>query len=233
MTADGEYLSGKFARQSNAVARDTLTRGLDSWRKLAAERGHDPKPVPKDPLDLYGGKPLQKGGLKLEVAYRDFPRGEVERPGDARFPNPHNLGWFDFSPEEARAFLADAGEKRPLPDSLFRNFACQTLKDAVRGQMGHWKDGEIKSGELTSEFVGQVGSVKSYRLSGSASFSAGDRSYAPVLSGQASYDTERGEFTNFRLIAAGQRTGKGGANGRQTDLGPAPMGVGFKLYGTK
>lgn len=230
MTVDGGYLSGKFAGQSGQLARETLSLGLAKWREISAQLNHKPKPVPTDSLELYGGEPLEKGGLKLEVAYRDFPRGEVQRPGDPRMPNPYNLGWFDFTAAEAQAFLAEGDEKRALPDSLFREFASRTLKDSVRGQSRDWKDGELQSGELFAQLAGQNGSVKTFTLTGSANFLAGDLSYAPTLLGSASYDTATGEFTSFRLIAAGQRTGKSGANARETDLGPAPMGVGFKLY---
>lgn len=233
MTADGGYLSAGFAYNNNRGSRSVITQGLAAWKRKVQADGLDPKPVPTDALDLYGGEPLQKGGIKLEVAYRDFPRGEVERPSGPRVANPYNLGWYDFSPAEARAFMAEGSEKQQLPDGIFRKFGCQVLKDSVRGQMGNWKEHEMQSGELFSQLTGQEGSVKTFALSGSASFKAGGNSYAPVFHGVAKFDTATGEFTDFRLIAAGQRTGQGGANGRSTDLGPAPMGVGFKLYERK
>jgi len=226
MMPDGDFLSGKFANPSNKIARGILTAGLDNWKKNAA----NPKPVPTNRLDLYGGEPLQKGGIKLEVVYRDFPRGDVERPGTARFPNPYNLGWFDFSPKNAQFFLAEPDSKKELPKALFSKFACETLKDSVRGQMNGWKPGEMKEGDLISEFVSENGTEKTYRLTGFAKFMSGDRSYEPTLHGVVKFDTQSGEFTEFQLIAAGQRTGRGPANGRETDLGPAPMGVGFELY---
>ena len=230
MMPDGTYLSGKFARQSNGVARNTLTTGLERWKAVAAKRGLQAKPVPTGKLELYGGEPLQKGGLKLEVAYRDFPRGDLQRPGDARFPNPYNLGWYDLSPAEAKAFLSNSREPAAIPDAVFKKLACKTLKDAVRGQMRDWKPEELKGGKLTTQLVRQEGSVKTFRLGGKVEFALGDLSYAPVLHGTASYDSATGEFTDFRLVASGQRSGKAGANGRETDLGPAPMGIAFSLY---
>lgn len=230
MTADGDYLSGRFANPSREIARDTLASGMARWKEIASAANLTSRPVPTDKLDLYGGELLQKGGLKLEVAYRDFPRGEIERPGNSRQPNPYNLGWFDFTAQEAAAFLGSKGEKTALPDSLFKEFARRTLKDAVRGQMSDWKAGEMSEGRLFTELTGQRGSEKMYRLTGSAKFSAGERSYAPLLYGELRYDTARGEFTDFRLVASGQRTGKGGANGREADPGPAPLGIAFRLY---
>ena len=230
MLADGTYLSGKFARQSNVVARDALEQGLANFKKIAAERGYRPKPVPTDKLELYGGGPLRKGGIKLEVAYRDFPRGDQVRPGDWYFKNPYNLGWYDLTPAEAKHFVTDSKQPESLPDAVFQKLACKVLKDAVRGQMRDWKPGDIKQGALFTQLVGQKGSVKTFALKGKVDFAHGDVTYAPKLYGTASYDTGRGEFTDFRLVAAGQRTGKAGANGRTNDLGPAPMGVGLKLY---
>ena len=230
MTADGTYLSGKFARQSNGIAREALTAGLASWKTIAGQRGYQPRPIPTDKLELYGGEPLQKGGIKLEVAYRDLPRGDVQRPGDSRFPNPYNLGWYDLTPAEAKSFLTNSREKKPIPDQVFQKLAQQRLKDAVRGQAGDWKPGEIKSGSLQSQLVSQSGSKQTYRLSGSATMLAGDRSFSPKFHGRTTFDSATGEFTDFRLIAAGQRTGKSGANGRESDLGPAPIAIALDLY---
>ena len=230
MLADGTYLSGRFARQSNGVAREALTSGLANYKRIASQRGYKPEPVPTDKLELYGGDPLRRGGLKLEVAYRDFPRGDQKRPGDWYFENPYNLGWHDLTPAEAKSFITTSRKPQALPDPVFQKFACKTLKDAVRGQMRDWKPNEIKQGALFTQLVGEKGSVKTFKLTGKVDFALGDLTFAPTLHGTASYDTGRGEFTDFRLVAAGQRTGKAGANGRATDLGPAPMGVGFKLY---
>lgn len=230
LTPRGDYLSGKFARQSNDVARGTLTNGLKAWQKIARERGYQPKPVPTNKLALYGGDELQKGGLKLEVAYRDLPRGKVRRPGNAQFPNPYNLGWFDLSPAEAKSLVTGSREKTAIPQKVFKKLARTRLKDAVRGQMGDWKDGEIKKGALFTQLVSKKGSQETYQLSGNALMQAGERTFSPGFFGSMTYDTGSGEFTDFRLMAAGQRVGRGPANGRATDLGPAPMAIAFTLY---
>jgi len=230
LTADGAYLSGRFARQSNEVARDALTKGLKSWQKIVSDRDYKPKPVPTNRLALYGGEELRKGGLKLEVAYRDLPRGEVERPGNAQFPNPYNLGWFDLTPAEAKSLVSNNKEKTAIPDQIFRKLATSRLKDAVRGQMEDWKEGDIKSGKLFTQQVSTNGTKQVYQLSGTAVMEAGERNYAPEFHGSMTFDTASGEFTDFRLIAAGQRSGKAGANGRATDLGPAPMAIALTLY---
>lgn len=228
--ADGTYLSGKFARQSNEVARETLTTGLAQWQGIARDGGFQPKAVPTNRLALYGGEELRKGGLKLEVAYRDLPRGKVQRPGDAQFPNPYNLGWFDLTPTEAKAIVTNSREKMAIPDRVFRKLAMTRLKDAVRGQMADWNEGDLQRGELFSQLVSSKDDKQTYALSGSALMKSGELSFEPQFHGTATYDPASGEFTDFCLLAAGQRSGRGGANGRATDLGPAPMAIALTLY---
>ncbi|MFT6864689.1 MAG: hypothetical protein ACJAVK_003257 [Akkermansiaceae bacterium] len=228
--ADGTYLSGKFARQSNEVARETLTTGLARWQKIAGAGGFQSTPVPTNRLALYGGEELRKGGLKLEVAYRDLPRGEVLRPGNAQFPNPYNLGWFDLTQKEAQSIATNSRKKTVISDGVFQKLARTRLKDAVRGQMQDWKEGDIKEGQLFSQLVSTKGGKQTYGLSGSAVMASGGLRFEPQFHGTATYDSAAGAFTDFRLIAAGQRAGKGGANGRAIDLGPAPMAIAFTLY---
>lgn len=212
------------------MAQGALADGWKSWEKLARDRGYRSKPVPTNKLALYGGEKLTKGGLKLEVAYRDLPRGKVRRPGNAQFPNPYNLGWFDLSPSEAKLLVTGSKEKTAIPSKIFNKLARTRLKDAVRGQMGDWKEGEVKSGELFTQLVDTQGSLQTYALSGKALMQAGERSFAPEFFGVMTFDTKTGEFTDFRLMASGQRSGKGPANGRATDPGPAPMAIAFTLY---
>ncbi|YCM43460.1 hypothetical protein V2O64_19310 [Verrucomicrobiaceae bacterium 227] len=230
MTSDGEFLSGNFARQTCEIARGALSEGLQNWQKVVSDRDYKPKPVPTNRLALYGGEKLQKGGLKLEVAYRDLPRGELERPGNARFPNPYNLGWFDLTPAEAKSIVSGSREKTAIPGKIFQKLARTRLKDAVRGQMGDWEEGDIKGGQLFTQLVSTKGRQQVYELSGSALLEAGGRRYEPEFYGSMTFDRASGEFTDFRLIAAGQRAGRGPANGRATDLGPAPMAIALTLY---
>ena len=67
-------------------------------------------------------------------------------------------------------------------------------------------------------------------MQGTADLAEEERSYKAQLHGQAVYDSNTQAFVEFELVAVGQRTGKGGANGRENDLCPAPMGVAFILY---
>ncbi|MDB0068061.1 hypothetical protein N9949_01760 [Akkermansiaceae bacterium] len=230
MTADGLYLSGEFASQSRELAQRTLAGGLTRWGRMVDEMGFQPKPIPTNKIEIYEGEELRKGGIKLEVVYRDLPRGKVQRPGDSQFINPYNLGWYDLTPAEAKSFLTESREKVAIPDAIFQKLAHARLKDAVRGQMVDWNEGAIQKGQLFTQLGETQGSKKIYQLSGSLELSESGRTFSPSFHGSATYDTATGEFTDFRLIAAGQRSGKAGANGRDIDLGPAPMAVALTLY---
>ena len=228
MGADGAHLSGHFGLANLATAQRTIEGAWTEWRGSGAAM----KPVPTNSLALYAGEEPKPGSLKLQVAYRDLPRGDVRRPDSARFQNPYNLGWLDLSAEEARHFITTSKQPVAIPDALFRKLATATLKDAVRGQMSAWKPPAFKEGSLTTQLVSTKDKRSTFRLSGSAKLAEGSRSYSPKLHGFAIFDHAEGAFERFELIAAGQRAGKGGANGRETDLGPAPMGVAFKLFPT-
>lgn len=227
---DGRYLSGKFARQTRDVAKRTLLGGLKKWQEITQQKSLHPKAVPTNKLAMYGGDPLKKNGIKLEVVYRDLPRGNVKRPGNAQFPNPYNLGWFDFTPTEAKSFRPSGKEKTALPDSILRKLARTRLKDAVRGQMSDWKEGALQEGTLYTQLVSKRDGQSVYQLTGSAVLESADQSFKPEFFGFVRFNEITGEFADFRLLASGQRTGKGPANGRATDLGPAPMAVSLTLY---
>ena len=226
MSPTGGYLGGNFGIVREEQATELMTAALEKWKASGAAM----RPVPSNALTLFGGKEPQAGALKLELAYRDLPRGEVERPTTAYIQNPYNLGWFDFSAEEAQTFLTDSQEPQAIPQEVFRKLATHTLKDAVRGQKAAWKDDALQAGHLTTQRISNEGSRTTYRLSGSAKLADDQGRYEAQLHGRAVYDSARKAFVAFELVSAGQRSGKGSANGRENDPGPAPMGVAFRLY---
>jgi hypothetical protein len=112
---------------------------------------------------------------------------------------------------------------------VFQKIACQTLKDSVRGQCGNWDEGALYEGELVVQCMDQL-RQRTIRLTGFAKLSQSGRSYECQLYGTARYDTDRKQFTQFELVAAGQRSGRDEFNFRQDDLGPAPMGVALVMH---
>ena len=176
------------------------------------------------------GKPVQPGGMKLEIASRDLPRGNIRRPGNADWErNAYNLNWIDFSTVEAQQFLTNSTERVAVPRSLLQRLAQDTLKDNVRGQCG-WKKDAFQDGELFVQLLNDKNQTQSIGLSGYAIIREGTRVIGAELHGQLDYDKRNRQFTRFDLVAAGQRQGKSAANGRSNDLGPAPIGFAYTLY---
>lgn len=224
MTPDAGYLSGVPGLGRHGPAKKLIA---EAWSKYSSVN-KNMKPVPTEAIPLWGGKEPTPGGLKLRVAYRDLPRGGNDRPNTARFQNPYNLGWYDFNAGEAKAFRTDSKSPVKIPEAVFSKFATITLKDAVRGQCGRFKPEDLKEGALSTQLISNSNGRATFRLTGSAKLNDHQRSVDMKLHGIAVF--EGSKIVSFDLIAAGQRTGKSGANGRENDLGPAPMGIAFQLY---
>jgi hypothetical protein len=226
MSPKGGDLGGIFGIAKKEKAEALMLAALDKSKKSGATM----RPVPNDGLAIYGGAEPRPGAVKLQLAYRDLPRGNVQRITSAYVRNPYNLGWFDLSAAEALSFRTDSRKPVAIPQRLFRKLATQALKDAVRGQMRGWDAAALTGGALCTQLFSRENNTRNYRLTGSAILNDGSRSYAPQLHGRAVYDETAKKFVEFELVAVGQRTGKGPANGRENDLGPAPIGVAFKLF---
>ncbi|MEO0415772.1 MAG: hypothetical protein AAF226_12570 [Verrucomicrobiota bacterium] len=227
MTPGGDYLAGKFARQSKENALSTLQEGWNEWTQ---QKSGDSQAVPGGTLPLFGGKVPTSEVVKLRVSYRDLPRGDLQRPGDARFPNPYNISWYDLSAEQAAHFTNSGSSPQSVLADVLKPLAMQVLKDAVRGQIRGWQPDAWRGGELTVRMIEERDGLIVCELRGSCDLQNGALRYRPKLYGETIYDRQKGQFTAFQLMAAGQREGKGAANGRETDLGPAPMGVALSLF---
>ena len=231
MTADGDYLSGYFAWAFKDRAQSVIASGWNRFQELARVRDWNPRPVPTDRLVQTLGKPVPPGGMKLEAAIRDLPRGDVVHPGRNEFERcSHNAKWIDLTAQQAAAFVTESETPRAIPRSAWQDLARHALKDCARGQCSDWKPEQMRSGEWFTTLINRQGDRLTVRITGDVVFEGGGRSYDPKLYGRAVYDRQAGEFVEFDLVAAGQRTGRAGANGRQHDLGPAPLGVAFRLH---
>jgi hypothetical protein len=219
MTAEGGYLAGNFGRTGRDQAEQLLRSSLAKFDQLASQSGWKPKAVPTNPLPFSNGGPVPRGGLRLEAATRDLPRGNETRPGSQTWTKAaFNVNWIDFSPEEARRFVASNSQRQVIPKAMVEKLAMATIRDNVRGQSG-WKKGAFRDGELYAELLSQSGSTKQMRISGFVIMSEGSRVLATQVHGRATFDE-----------AAGQRQGANQFNARGDDQAAAPMGVAWRLY---
>jgi hypothetical protein len=231
MSAQGDFLSGCFACASRDRARHTLDEGWRRWEQLAQTRGYQSKPVPRTRLDYTLGKPPAPGGIKLEAAVRDLPRGDDKKPGRTEAQRcAYNLNWIDLTGEEARSLVTESKEVQPVAARVLEKLALKSLKDAVRGQCSEWHKDALKEGRLHTQCIEHEPDRLTMRLTGFARLEQAGRAYACRMHGKVVYDTRARRFLGCELVAVGQRSGRDQFNFRDDDLGPAPMGVAYTLY---
>ncbi len=145
----------------------------------------------------------------------------------------------DFEPTQ--------GVRRELPWRIVRRFARFHLLDSVRGETPPWRDEHVQAATMTTAVVAVDGTRVHLRLDGRVLNSQGGtwaitpfqeqleamtRGYHCRLRGELTFDTQRGAFERFDLIAVGDRWGGTEHNNRQDDLPPAPMGLVFQIAGS-
>lgn len=225
MTAEGEYLAGGFAWVNRERTIELLESALSEFSKT----GSAMKTVPRGELPLFMGKKPEEGGLKLQLGYRDLPRGENRLPNTKRIQRPVNLGFLDLSEEEVALFRVEKGESKELPQSLVKKISQKALKDCARGQCNADKE-TFRGGTWTLKEVSREGDKQVIELRGSSQLEGGGQTFAPTVFGRLEFDLTEEEFKRFDLVAVGQRTGSGEFNFRWEDEEAAPLGVAFRLF---
>jgi hypothetical protein len=170
------------------------------------------------------------------------------RPDDWR-KRAWNLDYAWFTAEEARGLVPEPlapGARRAAPWEVVRRLARFHLRDFVRGEPSVWPEEAVRHGELVAEVVDVVGERARLRLTGAIRLAweaqwvrpedgearRSDTGFDAALYGEAEWDSGRGRFRSFDLLAAGPRWGTNQYNNRQDDLGPAPLGIAFELAGS-
>lgn len=226
MTGEGDYLGGAFAW----VDRDrTLALMRSSLKKFRASPAAKMQPVPKNTLPLFIGPVPKEGGLKLQLAYRDLPRGAERFPKTQRLTRPVNLGFLDLSPEEVLEFLPPDTSKKEVPLTLVKRLSQEALKDCARGQCNAGKK-SFQSGQWFVQEKRREGTTRIIELRGNSHLEGGGVTYTPSLYGLLEYDESQKQFTSFDLVATGQRRGAAQFNFRGGDEAAAPLGVAFRLF---
>lgn len=225
MTAEGEYLAGGFAWVDRDRTIEILKKALLEFRK----RGEAMKAVPENELPFFVGAEPKKGGLKLQLGYRDLPRGENRLPHTERNQRPVNLGFLDLKREEVDLFRVAKGETKTLPQSLVKKISQQALKDCARGQCNAGKE-YFREGSWTVREVSREGGKQVIELRGVSRLEGGGQTFEPTVFGRLEYDLAQENFTRFDVVAVGQRSGAAEFNFRWDDEEAAPLGVAFRLF---
>lgn len=237
---DGTFLASVNSTDPERMAA-MMREALERWER-SADLG-EPSPVQLAETgvdtDLYPA-----GGLVLEATVRDLPR-----PGGTPTDGKWNIDYVWIRRDEARSLVPetlDTGERQSAPWPVVRRLARFHLRDYVRGEPFNWREDAIRHAELVSEIVEVSGSQVRLALRGAVRLEDEVEWVAPedgetkryacgfdcTIDGEAAWDAERGVFTAFEMVAAGDRWGTNQYNFRYDDLGPAPMGIALVLAGT-
>lgn len=231
MGPNSEYLEGRFAASGEPEdIKARLTRALAKWEALRKEKGYANKPIPAKP---WSPPPGVSGELILRVNIRDLPRGSGDKSGARRHEVAGSGMWMDFvkwawnenwvAVDRASALVPKSSRTEEVDPALVRRLAAEVMVDNVRGQAPEWRPEEVKSATLTMRRI-DIGKVE---YEGSVSMAAGDRGYDAKIYGQGSWDGSK--FTELDLVVMGIRRGAAMFNQRESDKGPAPMGVTLSL----
>lgn len=248
-TPSGKLLASANTLDANRVL-ELLRGALEKWDALPLQERHLPKGTDLTPRHRWEDSFPSKG-LVLVSTNRDLPRDG--KPGSQRRRR-WNRDHVWFTSEEARRWLPPnphpnpdphAGATHRLPDRLARRLARFHLVDNVRGQTQPFASEEVREARVVVEVADVKGKTLRLRISGSTRVVAdgpwrlGDIHWKPQqhhahgvstrLLGRATYDLERGAFTEFELVAVGRRWGATQNNGRGKDAGPALIGFVFSI----
>ena len=241
-TADGRFLGSINSRDPRQMAA-MMEAALARWERSGDAAA--PSPIALGADGDESGYPVD--GPVLQVAARDLPRAVDTRPDDWR-KIAWNLDHAWFGRDEARALVPEpraVGARAAAPWSVRRRLARFHLRDFVRGEPFAWPEEAIRRAELWSEIVAADGAAVRLALRGAFRLEHEARwvrpedgeerryptGYDAELVGEATWDDERGRFTDFDLVAVGPRWGTNQYNNREDDLGPEPMAVAFGLAG--
>lgn len=238
----GRLLASINSLDPEAVCR-TLDAGLAAWEKLpAAQR--------RLPADFAGRAETRwesrapRDGLILESTNRDLTGARLPLERGDRWNRDH--AW--FSRAEARAWLpaeSAPGAAHELPTELTNRLARFHLVDNVRGQTLPFARADVTGSRIVVRVVERRPERIELAIEGqtrAASSAAWDmptgiwtpeprhpRGIATRLRGRAVYDPQQAEFTEFELVALGQRWGFSDTNARRHEPEPGLIGFVFRL----
>ena len=248
-TPSGVLLASVNTHDPHVIA-EMLEKALRNWKQLdrsARLQADAPAKAPEGRFRLEAKYP--EGGLVLHVFSRDLPRpkGSPGAGGDRKAWNT-DFAW--FTREEAASLIPRdlvVGSRRTMPERLALRLATRHLVDNVRGQTIPFAPEHVERAEL-SLTVRKLTSVRvELKIDGKTrAVHRGtwqvrgwrepavemERGYETELRGRAVWNTEEQRFERFEMVAIGPRWGATTYNVRADDLGPAPMGIAFRMAAT-
>lgn len=244
----GEYLGSAQINFEAEAAVKLLAEALKTWDSLPEEKRLAQAPIDPAGATRRQGADFPADGLVLLESMRDLPR---KRPQDATLAGNWNKDYAWFRKTEAREFLPKKlvqGARADVPAALIRRLAAHHIVDYVHCIGYPYDDEHVARASLTSTIVSVEGNLVTLRLTG-ASVTSQDgprgqaghenqdqsnqwRGVAVKILGRATYDCAAEKFTQFDMVALGERWG-GVSMARWQDFDRNPIGFEFRLAGDR
>jgi hypothetical protein len=240
-TSDGELLASVNTTNVDRALK-MIRAALDKWEAEHLGDAATTVPAVYEADDGYD-RVFPDGGLALRQTIRDLPR--VDNPNHDTAP--HNLDHVWLTAAEVAALVPEdltPGAEQAVLAEVVRRLAQFHLVDQVRGEAPAWRTDSIEKAELALRVEEVEATTVRISLYGSARLTQGasdavnpftgfkvdmGRGVDVQIAGRLAYDTDRGVFTRFDVVAAGSRWGATTYNFRAKDLGPEPIGFAFEL----
>lgn len=248
-TIDGNLLASENTGSAIEVMR-LMQKGLNGWNR--GDKNRKGLFQSQAQTDEKYNVPFPEGGLILRQTMRDLPRPDQPYHKTDR----HNFDHVWMTAEEVKAFVpveVEPGFSYKIPEKIVRRWVRWHLLDQVKGESAPWKDSEIVDASIIAT-VTQVGGATAgpprirIRLSGKANCVCPptgeinpftndkvttERGIDAAIRGWLTYDTKTESFTDFDMLAFGERWGTSTYSFRHQDLERSPIGFVFELLESK
>lgn len=176
------------------------------------------------------------GGLILEMYARDLPaNGDPDQPCGQKWNR--DTAW--FSSDEARLLIEgrpSVGKTFELSELFVNRIVALHLVDTVNGQTEPFKTNETSGSKITAHVTAIRGGAVILKFEGKTQSKSSrrgrnksPRGVSTSLIGSATYNSKTGTFTEFEMVAVGQRWGFTAFNDRQEQRERSPIGFVFQL----
>ncbi|MFY9345980.1 MAG: hypothetical protein WAT39_26050 [Planctomycetota bacterium] len=240
VTPSGRFLASINTR-SGANMAAMLRQALARWAELPpAERQLGEDEAGKLAASKRFEDRLPKDGVVLVEYVRDLGRPANDKDWRTRAFNTDHA-WFTAA-EAASLVPTDAavGARLDWPTKLANRLVRLHLVDSVRGQTPPAKRDAVLDATLASEVVAIAGDEVVLRFTGSTKteaegswnggrVGAGTHGVATAITGRARWHAKDRRFTQFELLAKGERWGATQYNERADDQAKTAIGFAFVL----
>lgn len=248
-TIDGTLLASDNTGSAIEVMR-LMQQGLNGWNR-GDKNSKGPFESSLEP-DKKFNVAFPDGGLILRQTMRDLPRPSQPHHKTDK----HNFDHVWMTADEVKTFAPaklKPGFSYEIPEKIVRRLVRWHLVDQVKGESPAWEDSQILDASIIAT-VTQVGGVKAgpprvrIKLVGKVNCVCppsgevnpftndkvtSERGIDALIKGWLTYDTAAESFTDFDMLACGERWGTATYNFRHQDLERSPIGFAFELLDVK